>query len=170
MSAQEYPQKAVLLVGGALAALALTIGVSGCTAPGTAPSSAATAAQQVGINTPVRDGKFEFVVTSVDTSPTTGGDNPYLQQQAKGVFVNVHLRVTNIGDKAQTFFADNQKLIVAGKEYSATSILDGSLMNEINPGLSTDGVVSFDVPVGRTAEAVKLHDSLFSGGATVRLS
>jgi hypothetical protein len=78
--------------------------------------------------------------------------------------------VKNTGDEAQSYFASNQKLIVGGKQFDAASILgvpgDG---DNINPGLSIDTIVSFDVPTGSAPEAVELHDSAFSGGARVDL-
>ena len=66
----------------------------------------------------VRDGKFEFVVTSIDNSKI-GGDptNQFMQETAQGVYVNIHLRVTNIGNEAQTFFAGNQKLHAGSQEF-----------------------------------------------------
>jgi hypothetical protein len=37
-----------------------------------------------GINTPVRDGKFEFVVTGAQTGLTQAGDNPFLDTKPQG--------------------------------------------------------------------------------------
>jgi hypothetical protein len=126
----------------------------------------------VSVGSPASDGKFQFVVTSVDRSSTAGNPtNQFEQVTAKGEFINVHLTVKNTGDKAQSYFANNQKLIIGGKQFDAASILglpgDG---DNINPGLGIDTVVSFDVPPGSMPEAVVLHDSAFSGGTKVNLS
>lgn len=128
-----------------------------------------------GLNTPVRDGKFEFVVTGVRCGETTLGDE-YLNTTAQGQFCLVDVSVTNIGDEAQYFFADNQTLLNAeGQEYSADSsasiYLDNAegMMSEINPGNSIAGTVVFDVPVGMAPTSIDLHDSLFSGGVVVVL-
>ncbi|TXH20074.1 MAG: DUF4352 domain-containing protein [Mycobacterium sp.] len=141
-------------------------------ATGSEPAAApANGDNGAGIGASVRDGKFEFVVTSIDRSATAGDPtNPYLQQTATGEFFNVHLTVHNIGDRAQQYFASNQKLTVDGKQYDAATIvgLQGDLAT-INPGLSVDTVVSFDVPPGSQPEAVVLHDSAFSRGVTVNL-
>ncbi|GGN77472.1 DUF4352 domain-containing protein [Nocardia rhizosphaerihabitans] len=59
----------------------------------------------------VRDGKFEFVVTAVDPPVKVVGDNPYLQKTAQGEYIQVHLTVTNISNKAKSYWSDNQKLI-----------------------------------------------------------
>jgi len=39
----------------------------------------------------------------------------------------------------------------------------------INPGNSIEGYVFFDVPKGTTVSKLELHDSMRSGGITVRL-
>ena len=132
---------------------------------------AAAAPSAAGIGTPVSDGKLQFVVTSVDRSAIAGDPtNEFMQQKAKGEFVNVHLTITNTGNEARGFFATNQKLIINGNKYDAASILgvpgDG---DNINPGLNVESVASFDVPPGAQPQAIELHDSLFSGGATVNL-
>jgi hypothetical protein len=116
----------------------------------------------------VRDGKFEFQVLGVDRSASKEGIfNP---EQAKGEFFVVKLRVTNIGDEARTFWASNQKLIVNGNKYEASSSLsDDGFRQEINPGLSINTKVMFDVPPGAVPEAIVCHDSAFSGGAQLAL-
>lgn len=116
----------------------------------------------------VRDGKFEFQVLDVDRSASKEGIfNP---EQAKGEFFVVKLRVTNIGDDARTFWASNQKLIVNGNKYEASSSLsDDGFRQDINPGLSINTKVMFDVPPGAVPEAIVCHDSAFSGGAQLAL-
>ncbi|OBH89138.1 hypothetical protein A5678_15225 [Mycobacterium sp. E2733] len=116
----------------------------------------------------VRDGKFEFqVLGAPERSATKEG---YPPQHAKGEFFTVNIRVTNIGDRAQNFSASNQKLIVNGKKYDATtSLSDNTWMSDINPGLGLEGTVTFDIPQGAVPEAIEFHDSMFSGGARVAL-
>lgn len=144
---------------------------TGTTAAGSTNPAGSRAAQAAGIGTPVRDGKFEFVVTSVDRSKTAGNpSNEFEQSTAQGEYINAHLSVKNIGNEAQSYFANNQKLIVGGKKFDPASILgingDG---DSINPGLGITTVVSFDVPPGTAPDSIELHDSAFSGGATVKL-
>jgi hypothetical protein len=116
----------------------------------------------------VRDGKFEFQVTGVERSPSKAGIVNV--EQAKGEFFVVKLTVTNIGDEARTFWASNQKLIVNGNKYEASSSLsDESWRQDINPGLSINTEVMFDVPPGAVPEAIVCHDSAFSGGAQLAL-
>ena len=129
----------------------------------------------VGIGTPVRDGKFEFTVTSVEPGVTRVGSD-LLGQDAQGQYVLVHLTVANIGTEAQFFSDSSQKAFDAqGRQFSADSTaavyLDGNdtLLNQINPGNTVTGTVVFDVPADATLTRLELHDSPFSGGVEVAL-
>jgi Domain of unknown function (DUF4352)/Protein of unknown function (DUF2510) len=116
----------------------------------------------------VRDGKFEFQVLGVERS--TSKEGIFNPEQAKGEFFTVSLRVTNIGDDARSFSASSQHLIIDGNKYDATSLIsDEGWMEDINPGLSIDAKVSFDIPPGAVPTAIECHDSMFSGGALLAL-
>jgi hypothetical protein len=116
----------------------------------------------------VRDGKFEFQVLGVERS--TSKEGIFRPEQAKGEFFIVHLRVTNIGNDARSFYASDQHLIINGNKYDASSsISDDGWMEDINPGLGIDTQVTFDIPPGATPEAIECHDSMFSGGALLAL-
>src|SRR5262249_2025230 len=126
----------------------------------------------------VRDGKFEFQVLGITNAKTVSDPtgNPYMTVTAQGTFVVVTLQGTNIGDRPQNYFGDNQKLKdSSGREYGASSEAnvwmntDVAALGEINPGNSVQVKVAFDVPVGITATELELHDSMFSGGVSVRL-
>ena len=139
-------------------------------------STKQTASADAGLNTPVRDGSFEFVVTSVERGIGTVGDNPYLQKNAQGAFTIVHLTVKNIGDKPESFVPGSQKVFdAAGREFTndAAAALnleaETSLLAEINPGNTVTAAVVFDLPAGSDAKTIELHDSLFSGGVVVKL-
>jgi len=123
-----------------------------------------------GVGEEVRDGKFAFVVTGVERSKVAGDlSNQFMREDAQGEFVSVRMTVTNIGDEAQTFFATNQKLMAAGREYDADGVVamwTDSTGVEINPGNSIQAVAAFDVPVGAVPELISLHDSAFSGAST----
>jgi len=179
-------KKVALLVGGSVVALAAIGSVIGEDKPKTPSSSssqgAAGSAPKVtqaapsapktdtpaAVGTAVRDGKFEFQVLGV-TRGATSMDDAFGPEIAKGEFFTVKVRVTNVGDEARSFSATNQKLIINGNEYDATSFMDNSWLEEINPGLSIDGQVTFDIPKGATPQAIEFHDSMFSGGAAVAL-
>lgn len=120
----------------------------------------------------VRDGKLEFRVIKVESAKTIG-DNQFLATTAQGVFVIFTLQVTNIGDRSQNFFAQNQKLIdTQGRSYEASSSATINLeqpdsLGSINPGNTVRAQVAFDVPQSMQMGALELHDSMFSGGVRV---
>lgn len=140
---------------------------------GSSGSSPAPAAASVGQE--VRDGKFAFTVTSVDTSDIAGDpSNQFERVQAQGKFINVQMTVVNTGDRPQTFSASDQKLIAGGKQFgpnNEAALWTHSWNVEINPGNSIPAVISFDVPPGSAATGgvLELHDSALSGGAKVNL-
>ncbi|MBF6445728.1 DUF4352 domain-containing protein [Nocardia farcinica] len=124
----------------------------------------------------VRDGKFEFVVTAVDAPVKTVGTNPYLQKTAQGEYILVHVNVTNISDRPQTYFADNQKLIDdQGRKFDNDAMAainvspESSIGSPINPGNTMSVTIAFDVPPGTVPAVLEVHDSMFSGGAEVSL-
>lgn len=128
------------------------------------------------IGDPVRDGKFEFTVTSVDCGKDRIGDATF-GEDAQGQFCLVRLTAKNIGDEAQTLFGSNQTLYDSDdRKYSADAaaaiyLPDAkTLAEQINPGNQIKGTIVFDVPKSITPAAIELHDSLFSGGVKVSLS
>lgn len=131
-----------------------------------------------GLNTPVRDGKFEFVVTGVEPNQESVGDNLYLAQKAQGQFVVVSMTVKNIGDKPQDFSPSNQKLFdTQGRSFEPDNMaqiaLGGSdipVWANINPGNTVNVKVVYDMPKDATPASIELHDSMFSGGEKVSLT
>lgn len=129
------------------------------------------------LNTPVRDGKFEFVVTQVEPGLTEVGDNEFLTEQAQGQFVVVTMTVKNISDQPQSFDVSSQKVAdSSGRTFepstSAQIALGGSdipVYDNINPGNTVDAKVVFDMPSDATPETIELHDSMFSNGVKASL-
>jgi hypothetical protein len=164
---------AVLLV--AFGGCAILVSVIGSTPTSSTSEPGAGLGRVAKAGTPVRDGDFEFAVTSVETATHLGGQ--ILGVEAKGVFMIVRLRATNIGRDAQYISDSNQKLIdEQGREYAPSSsaaayvVNAGSLFERLNPGLAAEGVVVFDVPRGVRVAAIEVHDSVFSRGARVALT
>lgn len=149
---------------------------AGGTTAGTA-APAKSDPKAVGLNTPVRDGKFEFVVTGVQTGLAEVGDNPYLAKKAQGQFVVVAMTVKNIGTKPQDFSPTSQKVKDAqGRSFESDSMAqialgdsDVPVWDNINPGNTVQVKVVFDMPKDAEPATIELHDSMFSGGATVAL-
>ncbi|PJI94579.1 DUF4352 domain-containing protein [Luteimicrobium subarcticum] len=165
---------AVVLVGGISIASA---GGSAADADGASTSGhhAAASTETPGVGDKVRDGKFEFTVTKVETGVKKVGTK-YLNEKAQGEFVLVHMKVENIGDEAQTLDDTAQELTDSkGRTFDADSTADiylddaNSFYEDINPGNSVKGVVVYDVPKGTDLSTITLHDSVFSGGVDVSL-
>ncbi|KXP10590.1 Mpr protein [Tsukamurella pulmonis] len=144
----------------------------------TQPKATAEAEEKAaGLNTAVRDGKFEFVVTGVETGLTNIGDNPYLAKKAQGQFVVIAMTVKNIGTKPQDFSPSSQKLKdTQGRTFESDSMAqialgdsDVPVWDNINPGNTVQVKVVFDMPKDAAPSTMELHDSMFSGGATVTL-
>jgi hypothetical protein len=129
-----------------------------------------------GLNTPVRDGKFEFVVSAVTCGQDAVGIAP-LSRQAKGQYCVVDLTVRNIGTKDQLLVDGAQKAIGPdGVKYgpdTGAGLLanaNGSVwLNVVKPGDKVSGKMVYDVPDGVTIVMLELHDSVFSNGTTVSL-
>ncbi|MFD6155561.1 DUF4352 domain-containing protein [Nocardia sp. NPDC060256] len=129
-----------------------------------------------GLNTPVRDGKFEFVVTGVQVGLTEVGDNPYLQRKAQGAYTIVSMTVKNISNKPQGFSPSDQYLFDTGnRKFENDSMAainlqaDTSMYASLNPGNTVTAQVVFDLPADAVPSHIVLHDSMFSGGAEVTL-
>ncbi|MEO9328399.1 DUF4352 domain-containing protein [Gordonia aurantiaca] len=131
-----------------------------------------------GLNTPVRDGKFEFVVTNVESGLTSVGDNPFLTEEAQGQFVVVTMTVMNTSKEPKDFSPTNQKLYdTDGRSFepdtTAQIALGGSdipVWDNINPGNTVEVKVIYDMPADAKPASIELHDSMFSGGVKVNLS
>ncbi|MFZ3395126.1 DUF4352 domain-containing protein, partial [Rhodococcus sp. 7Tela_A2] len=129
------------------------------------------------LGTPVRDGKFEFVVESFESGLSSVGDNPFLTEEATGQFVTVTMTVMNTHTAAQFFSPDDQVLLDAtGREFSPdpTAALNfdsqlGAWGEELNPGNTATVTLIYDIPVDATPTGIELHDSMFSGGTVVQL-
>jgi Domain of unknown function (DUF4352) len=148
---------------------------------GAAPANPVPAAPQVAkIGTPVRDGKFQFTVTSVSHAKSVGDTADGFGDTAQGKYTILHITVTNIGSQPQTMFDSNQYVYDAsGRKYDASTSADIDLnsasgsdsvfVNDINPGNTVRGELAFDMPAGHKAVKAVLHDSAFSGGVSVNL-
>lgn len=140
----------------------------------TAPATRQAKPTIAKLGQPVRDGKFEFVVSKVTCGRSRVGD-AYLNKTAQGQFCLVNMSVRNIGKEAQIFDGSSQKAFGSGGvEYSNDSVAetyanenDDTFLNEINPGNRVTGVLVFDIPKGATIKRLELHDSAFSGGVNV---
>lgn len=171
-SAQYKPGKTPMTKSAKIAvsvAVVLVVAVLGLTSFGKSTVEESVAQENAGtVGSVVTDGKFSFVVSSVERQT-----NWYGEPKPRGEWVIATVQVTNIGNEPQSFFVSNQKLIdTAGREYAADGTAaiymdQESMALDLGPGLSLTVKVPFDVPRGATLAALQLHDSAFSGGVKV---
>ncbi len=87
------------------------------------------------------------------------------------------VKVTNIGDGAQSLFSSNQYLLNAqGQRYSADDMAtmyaspnSSSWYSDVNPGNSVEGIIVFDIPKDQIPVTAQLHDDAFSSGVKINL-
>jgi len=159
---------AACCAGGALLALLGSALLNGESTLGTAPP---------GLNTAVKDGKFEFVVTSVSCGHTSVGRN-FVTKQPQGQFCIVDLSIRNIGTEGQAFADGWQKAVGPDGTTFGADTGAGVIANEnanawftlINPGNKITGKMVFDIPTDAGIAKLELHDSPLSGGITVTVA
>jgi hypothetical protein len=158
---------ALCCAGGLALAFKLNGGLSGKSVVGAAPP---------GLNTPVRDGQFTFVVTSVSCGHPSVGRS-IITRKAQGTFCLVALTVQNTGTESRHFSDGFQKLVgddgtVYDADLTAGVIANENikgLWNTIAKGDTVSGTIVYDVPTQSHISKVELHDSAFSTGAVVTL-
>jgi hypothetical protein len=126
---------------------------------------------------PVRDGKFQFVVSAVSCGHESVGQAPFVKR-AEGQFCLVDLSVENVGNAGQLLLDGVQKAYdTAGSPYGSDSsagvIANAGTsvwINVVNPGNTVLGTIVFDLPDGAQVGRLELHDSAFSRGVTVTIA
>jgi hypothetical protein len=139
-------------------------------------SAPRTSAVAAGIGTKVRDGKFEFVVTSIERPGKALPGKNGTTLRAHGEFVIVRVTVTNVGSVAQSLDCQCQVLFNdKGQKFGTSSAILSTkdalkFVRTIDPGTTvTNAVVLFDVAPGTKISDVELHDSALTQGAKVML-
>lgn len=140
----------------------------------TAESAEPPAPAVAGLNSPVRDGKFEFVVTAVDSGVPRIG-----LQNASGSYSIVTLAVRNISDEPKWFLPVGQRLMdtrARQVDHNAIATMWQTTQRrygysfELQPGQSATTQLVFDVPRDATPSRLELHDFMLSNGAAVELT
>ena len=168
----------IVLVVVVVAVIASTGGSKTNTSNSTTAKNGNSTAQLAKINQPASDGKFQFVVTSIQCGqPSVSSADGYITKTAQGQYCLLNITANNTGNQSQTLDSSSQYLHdSANKKYSSDSEAtidlsptDNTFFNPINPGNSVTGTVVFDMPKGVTPTIAELHDSAFSGGVKVNL-
>lgn len=165
---------AIIVIG----VIASASGSKSSTSSKTSSSSQSDSKAKVAkIGEAANDGKFEFIIQSVQCGKASVGASQYLTKTAQGQYCLLNVSVKNIGDQAQSLLSSNQYLFNAsGQKYSADDTATiynapsgASWYNDINPGNSVSGAIVFDIPKDQTPVSAELHDSAFSNGVKVNL-
>ncbi|AIC95427.1 DUF4352 domain-containing protein [Shouchella lehensis] len=108
--------------------------------------------QTVKIGEPLDVNDIIFTVNGYSTSDTVG--DQYLNETANGEFLLFEVSIENTRSEALTMNSDFFKLIAGGSTYESDSMYsvylgdDSIIYESINPGLTLNGVIPFDVPPG----------------------
>lgn len=138
------------------------------------PTTSSTSGDQPAVGDDAVDGQFTFVVDSFQCGETEV-KNGIFTQEANGEFCLLDLTVTNTGDQGRDFLAGAQGLFSYGggrlaPSNEATILVNADVVNEeINPGLSIEATVIFDIADPAEIEFAHLKDAPLSQGVKVRL-
>lgn len=141
------------------------------------PKNPSPGASLPGLNTAVRDGNFEFVVTAMTCGHDSVGRAPFVKKP-QGQYCVIELTVKNIGTEARTFADALQKAygptgISYGTDGAAGVLANAggaTNWNVVNPGNQVAGKIVYDIPQTASIVRVELHDSALSRGVTVQVA
>lgn len=122
---------------------------------------------------PARDGKFEFLVTKVESGVARIG-----LETASGAYTVIRMDVRNISDEPKWYTPFGQKLIDStgqAHDQDTTATAWHSTQQgyghsfELAPAAAGSTILVFDLPDGTAPAYLELHDFAFSDGVTVGL-
>lgn len=129
------------------------------------------------MNQTIPIGSMEYKVTDAFTSEYIG--TSYVGQEADGIFVIITLEIANNGKDTVHLFANDFKMtddVSRTFDTSSASIYLSSfgyqplLFKDLNPGLTTEGSLVFDVPQDSKGLILKVSGTgIFSGTEDVNI-
>ncbi|WP_054951800.1 DUF4352 domain-containing protein [Flaviflexus massiliensis] len=135
-----------------------------------APEEAAEPAEEAveeapGVGSTINNGEFDITVTSYEAGLATV-ESGYFQEEATGQYVRVFVTVTNTSNEAHYFFASSHKLIDdQSRQHTDSSdaiFMDDALSaEEINPGVTVEGYLLYDIPADATVTEIQFGASGF---------
>jgi hypothetical protein len=128
------------------------------------------------MNTPAKDGKFQFTVTGMHCGVKSVGDATF-GQKAQGEFCLVNVTIKNVATSAEIFDSSSQKaydaknteFTVDGGAEMYVNDQNQTFLEDINPGNQVKGTLVFDVPQGTKLTSIVLHESMFTAGVKIPL-
>jgi Domain of unknown function (DUF4352) len=120
------------------------------------------AAEEAGIGTAVTsDSGVTYTVSAMECGLTTAGEE-FLSETPAGQFCEVRATVANGGSESMNLSTANVKGYINGASYEANGTVSkfgaDLFATDINPGLSVDTVLYFDVPADSTLELVEFSE------------
>lgn len=116
-------------------------------------------------DTVVSENGVEFTVNSVTCGLAVAGTNKFLQEEADGQFCEVAFTFMNGTDQAIYTSSSDYIATIGAAEYTTDGVANvfGSeaVATNVNPGISIEGLVYFDIPVGEALDTVG-YKELFS--------
>lgn len=142
---------------------------------GAEPETDAEAPAEAGIgDTVTNDDGVAFTVTAMACGIASAGEAPF-DEQASGEFCEVKLSISNGSSEPLSISGADVAGFIGEASYEAdtmtTKFGEDTYFTEVNPGLSTEGVLYFDVPAGQQLELVEFSTLFgFGDGLSVRVS
>jgi hypothetical protein len=140
-----------------------------------------TKEEVVSIGQPVKSGDFEYVVKNSSETNEIKSDNEFIDSKTTtGKFIVVDYSIKNLDSEARMVDADLFRIKSGGNEFKPMQdadimmlIGDANLfLEEVNPQMSRDGKIVFEVPADLTTYDLQVSSGLgWSGGEykTVKL-
>lgn len=121
---------------------------------------------------------FAFTVQSIKTASTLG--NSYTQKTAQGIYYILSVKIQNNGKETKTINASdfnitdsqNRKFDYSQDGQTAMEMSQGStdlFLQQVQPSLSVNGNIVFDLPKDATGLKLIAQGDLFSDGVTIDL-
>lgn len=127
----------------------------------------------------VQSGDLAFTVNGVKEYQSLG--NSFTSKDAQGVFKVVSLKIENVGKETKTIDSSMIKLMDSeGRTFersidgqTAKGLAQGQVdlfLQQVQPGLSVNGEIVFDIPETAEGLVIELRGGLFATPAEVELS
>ncbi|MEH7544922.1 DUF4352 domain-containing protein [Neobacillus vireti] len=175
-------RKALLGIG-ALIVLGIIIGIASGGGDNTANKGTSTSAPKQEANKPLSNegvsSDVNIKVTGVETKSEVG--NEFSKEKAQGVFKIVSVAITNNQKDAITLDANSFKLVDnKGREFSystsgqtALGVADDTVadffLKQLNPGLTQNGKIVFDVPADAKGLTMKARGGFTGDEITLKV-